>query len=70
MRKEYERDDTAEKVESDIVVPWIPEDCDDETLAARDALQKLKDHYDDCLSYLEWINKRLNEECDKLGEEL
>ena len=59
MRHEYERDDTAPKLESDVVVPFVPAACDPETLAARDALQKLKEDYDDCLSYLEWLNTKL-----------
>ena len=61
MRKEFDADDTAGAVESDIVVPTIPDSCDESTKAARDSLQKLKDAYDDCLSYLEWINRKLNE---------
>ena len=70
MRHNYEKDDTATKIESDVVVPTIPENCKPETHAARDALQMLKDDYDDCLSYLEWINTMLTAECDKLGASL
>ena len=38
MRWEFEKDDTAAKIESDIIVPEVPESCSPATKAARDSL--------------------------------
>lgn len=66
MRWEFESDDMAEKIESDIVLPEVPASCSPATLAARDSLKTVKEETDDCLSYLEWLNKKLTDECDAL----
>jgi hypothetical protein len=34
IRGDFDADDTAEQIESDIVVPDVPENCDESTKAA------------------------------------
>jgi hypothetical protein len=68
IRAEYDADDEKELLDAFIEVPEVPENCNDETKAAMEALQTLKEDFEDCLSFYNWAALKLEDSCDALAD--
>jgi hypothetical protein len=64
IRNEFDDDDKAEKVESGVVVPDVPESCSPETKWSQRLLQDTAKELDDCLSYAAWLETRTTAACN------
>ena len=51
MREEFDIDDAAEMMESDIDIPLVPDGVPVDTMTALKNLMDVKDHMDDTLSF-------------------
>lgn len=63
LRTEFEESE-VELLDAGIVIPPIPEDCEEEVQLALAALRVVKEQLDDCVTFLDWLLNRLDEECE------
>jgi hypothetical protein len=70
MRADFDADDTVVPVESNIIVPIIPENAMQDAKDAAADLQAVKDELIDCLTYQAWLEALLVDSCDALTDEI